>query len=165
MGVEGAGERVGVMAESRLDLHEYMWKQAKAIFIENYNQFLSEKQTGSIEIIHGYGSTGEEGIIRTRLRKLLERYASHLEFRLGEDIDSDIGHTFVFPAQPLPDDEDVLLEDMVEYCSIPRTEKKISGKFVKRVDMPKIRQTVRLLEKQGRLEKTLKNNQPMYLAT
>ena len=153
------------MAESRLDLHEYTWKQAKAIFIENYNGFLLEKQTGQIEVIHGYGSTGEGGIFRARLRKLLERYASHLEYRLGEETDGNMGHTFVTPAQPLPDDEDVLLEDIVEYCSIPRTEKKISGKFVKRADMPKIRQTVRLLEKQGRLEKTQKNNQPMYLAT
>ena len=152
------------MADNTLDLHENTWRQAKAIFIENYNGFLSENQTGLIEIIHGYGSTGEGGTIRTRLRKFLERHSALLEYQIGEDVDGNIGHTFIHPVERLPNDEDVLLEDIVEYCEIPRTEKKISGKFVKRADMPKIRQTLRLLDKQGRLQKTLKNYQQMYVA-
>ena len=172
MGAAGVGGGVGglargaksTMADSTLDLHENTWRQAKAIFIENYNGFLSENQTGLIEIIHGYGSTGEGGTIRTRLRKFLERHSALLEYQIGEDVDGNIGHTFIHPVERLPNDEDVLLEDIVEYCEIPRTEKKISGKFVKRADTPTLRQTLRQLEKEGRLTRTLKNNQRMYVA-
>ena len=65
-------------------------------------EFLSENQTGLIEIIHGYGSTGEGGTIRTRLRKFLERHSALLEYQIGEDVDDNMGHTFIHPVEPTP---------------------------------------------------------------
>ena len=155
------------MTTQELDLHGHTWNEARNAFTHTYNESFTaggEPLVTAIDIIHGYGSASGSAVIRTRLRKFLERQTGFLEFMPGEDMDGNQGHTLVAPSKPLPDDEDVLLEDIVEYCEIPRTEKKISGKFVKRADMPKIRQTLRLLDKQGRLQKTLKNYQQMYVA-
>ena len=89
-----------------LDLHGHTWAEALEAFIEFYNgSFQGPENTpvGRLEIVHGYGSTGEGGVLRSRLRGFLHRHEDCLEFRLGEDLDSNKGHTIVIPIKPLPD--------------------------------------------------------------
>ena len=54
---------------------------------------------GSLDVVHGYGSTGEGGVIRGRLRGFLERHNDCLEFRPGENVDGNQGHTIVIPQR------------------------------------------------------------------
>ena len=156
------------MASNELDLHGHTWNEAKNAFTHLYNESFTgtgEPSVSTIDIVHGYGSTGEGGIIRTRLRKFLERHTDYLEFVPGEDMDGNQGHTLVAPQKPLPKDEDVLLEDIVEYCERPRTQEKIAGEFIRRADAPSIRQALGQLQRQGRLQRVVKNNRPMFEAT
>ena len=130
------------MASKELDLHGRTWSEARSAFTHLYDDcFDSNGQpvVATIDVIHGYGSTGEGGVIRTRLRRFLERHGDFLEFVSGEDLDGNQGHTLVAPQEPLPREEDVLLVDIVEYCERPRTLEKIAGEFVRRADVPTIK--------------------------
>lgn len=153
------------MANTELDLHGHTWNEARNAFTHLYNESFSTNGTptiNTIDLIHGYGSTGEGGVIRTRLRKFLERHANYLEFVPGEDMDGNQGHTLVAPLKPLPTDEDILLDDIVEYCERPRTQEKVAGEFVRRADVPTIKRALDKLQREGRLTKVIKNNRSMY---
>ena len=132
-----------------LDLHGQTWAEGLAEFIEIYNDTL--RQTGgAIDVVHGYGSTGEGGILRTRLRAFLQRYEAHLEFSPGEEVDANQGHTVVVPKTPLPGLDAMLAERVWDYCQKPKARGKIMGRF-RRHGQPKTKQAIRSLERQGRL--------------
>ncbi len=155
------------MANKELDLHGHTWNEARNAFTHLYNDSFDANGrvlVSTIDVIHGYGSTGEGGVIRDRLRKFLERHPVYLEFVPGEDMDGNQGHTLVAPKEPLPRDEDVLLNDIVEYCRRPRTQEKVAGEFIRRADAPEIKQALGQLQRQGRLKKVVKNNRPMFEA-
>ena len=59
-----------------LDLHGLTWTEAQAAFIDFYNGAVRQASgnAGSrLDVVHGYGSTGTGGVLRTRLRGFLER--------------------------------------------------------------------------------------------
>lgn len=58
-----------------IDLHGLTWTEAQAAFIEFYNGAVRQAggKAGSLNVVHGYGSTGTGGVLRTRLRGFLER--------------------------------------------------------------------------------------------
>ena len=153
-----------MMENRELDLHGHTWGEARNAFLHFYNDKVSQGDLNQVEIVHGYGSTGEGGTVKKRLQKLLERHADYLEFISGEEWDGNPGHTLVSPKLLLPKLEDVLMEDIVQYCDIPRTQKKIIGHFVKRADSPTITSMIKQLEKQDRVRKITKNHQPMWEA-
>ncbi len=155
------------MTSQELDLHGHTWNEAKNAFFHLYNDNFDangQPLVTTIDIIHGYGSTGEGGTIRTRLRRFLDRQKDCLEFLPGEDVDGNQGHTLVAPSKPLPKDEDVLLEDIVDYCERPRTPEKIAGEFARRADSLTIKQAMNKLQREGRLKKVVKNHRTMYEA-
>ena len=155
------------MTTRELDVHGHTWNEARNAFTHLYNESFTaggEPLVTTIDIIHGYGSTGGSAVIRTRLRKFLERHTDFLEFVPGEDMDANQGHTLVAPSKPLPKDEDTLLEAIVEYCERPRTSEKIAGQFKRRADAPAIREALNQLQRQNRLKKVDKNNRTMYEA-
>jgi len=118
----------------KLDLHGKTWAEAKADFIESYNWAAGHSGREPLDVVHGYGSTGQGGVIRGRLRAFLERYPSHLSYRPGEEVDGNSGHTIVTPVRPLPTEKDQLAEEIWEYCSQPRTMSRVMGKFRKHGD-------------------------------
>ena len=66
--------RRGTLDSRDLDLHGKTWPEALEEFVEAYNKAV---QPGGhtcriLRVIHGYGSTGGPGILRTRFRKFLE---------------------------------------------------------------------------------------------
>ena len=71
------------------------------------------------------------------------------------------GHTFVTPHLALPDTVDVLCEDILAYCNIPRPQSKIIGKF-RRGSQPEVLQAIRTLESQRRLTTRLKGALQVY---
>ena len=150
------------MASHELDLHGQTWSETLATFVEFYNDAV-QKGAGSLDIVHGYGSTGEGGILRSRLRGFLQRHEDCLEFRLGESVDGSKGHTSVIPLKMLPDTHDLLVEQVWDFCAIPKSQSKITGRFRRHGDR-EVLKAVRYLELQHRLELIQKGVHALYKA-
>ena len=154
------------MATFEIDLHGHTWLEAQEEFIKFYNGTLDRVDCAThvqLGVIHGYGSTGEGGVIRKRLRRFLQRFGDRLEFLKGEDLDGNRGLTIVTPIKRLPDRGGLLAEAIWEYCERPRSRSKVIGKFRKH-GSPKVLQAVKSLEMEGRLTPRRKGAMKMYEA-
>ena len=137
-----------------LDLHGLSWPEARRQFVEFYNNALtSGKRRARLEIIHGWGASGQGGVLRNRLRRFLAGCRDSLEFTPGEEIDGNRGCTYVTPLEPLPDAGDALAEAIWDFCRHPRSMSKVAGQFRRHGD-PRVLAAVRYLKKQGRLVET-----------
>ncbi len=134
----------------KLDLHGKTWTEAQDDFIEAYNKILGQSRRETLDIVHGYGSTGQGGVIRRRLRAYLDRHPAHLTYKTGEDVDGNPGHTVVTPVKRFPSLGDQLAEELWDYCSEPRTTSKIMGKFRRHGD-PTVQRAIDKLVSQHRL--------------
>ena len=134
--------------EEELDLHGYRTKEALELFIQVYNRHAGK--SSPLVVVHGYGSSGEGGKIRRRLRRMLDRYPGNLDYERGEKVGNP-GITIVFPKKPLPTAGDRLEQEILAYCSKPRTREKIAGRFRKH-GQPKVLDALRKLERKGMLE-------------
>ena len=144
-----------------LDLHGLTWIEALYCFLEFYNsaaEFLLSKPIGTLEIIHGYGSTGVGGVLGKRLRVFLEQYPDRVQIQL----DGNPGHTYVTPLAVLPEIEDMVAEKIVDYCDQPRAQSKIIRKFRVNGD-PTVLKALRALEKQGRLSASHNGKVKIYV--
>ena len=148
------------MTNRTLDLHGMTWLEALPAFIEFYNRAVARGDAARLEVVHGYGSTGEGGVLLKRLRAFLASHAESLEVQT----DSNPGHTFVTPHIALPDTIDMLCEDILAYCDTPRPQSKIIGKF-RWSGQPEVLQAIRTLESQRRLTTKLKGALKMYEST
>ena len=163
-----------------LDLHGKTWPEALQEFVDAYNLAVSGKERSGTErfgrsgaggghtcrilrVIHGYGSTGGPGILRTRFRRFLEKHSDRLDFTLGEKTDGNPGHTTVTPRLPLPGADAALSELVWDYCEQPKTLSKIAGQF-RRYGTPRVQQAVRSLESQKRLRKVARARNSVYQA-
>lgn len=159
-----ADEARWTMAAWDIDLHGSVWSEGLAQFIELYNAAVSSEGPGvGVPVVHGYGSTGVGGVLRSRLRGFLARHADKLEFTPGEDIDGNQGWTHVTGRLPLPGEFDQLAEDIWDYCRQPRAGSKVDGRF-RRHGSPRIAEAVRSLKRQGRLTEVHNGRVPMYEA-
>jgi hypothetical protein len=145
-----------------LDLHTYSVNDAIEIFLDFYNRQVNSGTRRSIEVIHGYGSSGEGGIIRSRLRAFLEAYPSSASFTPGEKIDGNPGYTLIYPYLTLPTKLDLLSLEILSYCTVARSEEKIAGKFHKYGDTT-VRDALKNLERQGILITQWKGKHKCYL--
>ena len=154
------------MGHYEIDLHGLTWKESLRTFIEAYNDAFDnagEPIGVQVRIIHGYGSTGEGGVLRSRLRSFCRRFGDYLEVTAGEEIDGNRGCTVVSPMRRLPDVQDLLAEQIQDYCKRPRSRSKVFGRF-RRYGQPHVLQAIRSLEKQGRLRRHNKRGLVMYEA-
>jgi hypothetical protein len=142
-----------------VDLHGMTWLEALPAFIEFYNNAVARGDKARLEIIHGYGSTGEGGVLRKRLHGFLEGRAGSLEVHT----DNNPGHTFITPKAALPDTVDMLCEEILAYCDTPKPQSKIIGKF-RRSGQPEVLGAIRTLESQRRLTTRLKGKLKVYEA-
>ena len=150
---------------SSIDLHGKTWAEAIAEFVSSYNQAVAAAGASSpvLEVVHGYGSTGVGGALRTRLRGFLARHSSCLQFQPGEDVDGNPGHTLVTAIKRLPDGGGMLAEQVAAYCETPKTVRKITGRFRRHGD-PQVQQAIRGLVKQGRLRQADRGRLKQYVA-
>ena len=144
------------------------WHEALPAFIDFYNESIRQAAggpAGLLNVIHGYGSSGNGGVIRKRLRIFLQEQTDQgrLEFTSGEHADANRGHTLVLPIQPLPAAADMLAEAIRAYCASPRTLSKISGKF-RRHGEPAVKAVVASLARQQRLRLIGKGKRKTYEA-
>ncbi len=148
-----------------LDLHGKTWPEALKEFVDSYNRAVQPggHACRTLRVIHGYGSAGGPGILRTRFRKFLEKHAGLLEFTPGEKADGNPGYTTVRPMYPLPGADAALCELVWDYCEQPKTLTKIVGQF-RRYGMPRVQGAVRSLEGQKRLRKMARARNSVYQA-
>ncbi len=154
------------MATIELDLHGHTWSEAIQEFTRVYNDAVgttSDLESLRIVVIHGYGSSGEGGIIRHRLRAFLKRFPECTEFIPGDQTMGNQGCTEIKPLGKLPSSHDMLEERIAEFCEQPRTKNTIAGKFRKHGDR-QVSNAIQTLVQQGRLCKTRKNNRLTYKA-
>lgn len=148
-----------------LDVHGKTWAEALQEFVEAYNKAVQPggHACRTLRVIHGYGSTGGPGILRTRFRNFFERNEGRLEFKPGEKADGNPGYTTVTPKYPLPGADATLCELVRDYCEQPKTMSKIVGQF-RRYGTPRVQQAVRSLESQKRLRKAARAKNSLYQA-
>jgi hypothetical protein len=153
------------MPES-LDLHGMTREKAREAFIEFYNGSVlgSTGRAVRFEVVHGYGSSGVGGVLRSWLRGFLDRHSTYLEYQSGEHIDGNQGHTFVTAMKLLPSAGEDLAEEICAYCDTPRAQSKIIGKF-RRHGEAEVLRLIKLLEKQKRLKPLARGTVRLYLAT
>lgn len=155
----------GALDTLELDLHGKTWPEALQEFVDAYNKAV---QPGGhtcrlLRVVHGYGSTGSGGVLRTRFRRFFENHQDRMEFTPGERIGVNPGFTVVTPKYPLPGGDAALCELVRDYCEQPKTLSKIVGQF-RRYGNPRVQQAVRSLETQKRLRKVFKGKGSAYQA-
>ena len=148
-----------------LDVHGKTWAEALEDFVDAYNKAVQPggHACRTLRVIHGYGSTGGPGVLRTLFRKYLEKQEARLEFTPGEKADGNPGYTIVKPVHSLPGADAALSELVWDYCEQPKTLNKIVGQF-RRYGMPRVQSAVRSLEAQKRLRKASKAKNSLYQA-
>jgi len=146
-----------------LDLHGLSVNDALKTFMEFYNRSTRDYPGEVIRVVHGYGSSGEGGKIRLKLREFLANATASLDWKSGEDVEGNLGVTFVYPRKTLLAREEQLASGILEFCSVPRTESKIAGAF-RNYDAREIKQSIRTLLRQARLKEILKGGRAAYVA-
>ena len=142
------------MPSNKLDLHGKTWAEALSEFRDFYNEATRAHPGGGVqlEVVHGYGSSGQGGRLLTNMRSYLERQsnAGLLSYRTGEVVDGNPGHTLVTTLKPLPAAGDDLAESIWEYCARPQSHRKVMNRFRRHGD-PQVQQAIRELQGQRRL--------------
>lgn len=149
-------------SNDELDLHGYTVAEAIEQFVQDYNTRADNNQFGCLKIIHGYGSTGEGGAIRTKLRAFLDEHLDKLRYESGDDY-GDPGWTFVYPKVRLPDLRERMAAAIISFCGEGKTEEKILREFHK-LGEAQVKQAVRSLAKQGKLKTLNKGSKMLYQA-
>lgn len=149
---------------NEIDLHGYTKLEAIEELVKFYNARVKKGNLTPFEVIHGYGSNGVGGVLRTRIRGFLAGFEDCLEFDSGKDpFENNPGKTRIIPRKPLPDTLDLLGEEILDFCDTAKPINKITGKF-HRIGETKVLAAVKNLEKQGRLKMTHKGALKVYLA-
>ncbi|MCK5785583.1 MAG: hypothetical protein KAH54_03380 [Candidatus Sabulitectum sp.] len=143
---------------TEVDLHGYQVVQAIAIFVKHYNGRVKGGDLSPISVIHGYGSSGEGGSIKTALLKLLNASEEDLSFQ--QEVWNP-GKTIVYPKNLLPSGAGIIAGEILEYCVVSRTESKILGKL-RRFGGLKVKGALRMLVKQGSLVTVQKGTRKFY---
>ena len=148
---------------NKINLHSYTVTEAIDEFIEFYNKRVKQGNNSPIMVVHGYGSSGEGGKIRNKIRKLLDDYSDSLTFSCGETIDQNPGYTLIFPRKSLPNSNDLLGNEIIKYCNNPKTLNTIAGEFRKHGD-PQIKLTIKSLIRQRKIKTVQKGKNKCYIA-
>ncbi|MBB5021010.1 Smr/MutS family protein [Desulfurispira natronophila] len=143
-----------------LDLHCLQGIDAIDTFVSFYNLRIQSGDTTPIEVIHGYGSSGDGGVIKRRLRRLLDAHPCHLTYMTP---DHNPGITIVNPKKMLPYTAGLLTSEILDYCHHPKTKEKIAGKFRQHGDA-KVMQAISALQREGALTVMNKGKHVCYAA-
>jgi len=145
----------------KINLHGYTVDKALKQFIASYNLCIQNIKNVEICVIHGYGSTGEGGKIRSKLRQYLSQHTDKLHWTCGEQRNNNAGITFIKPVKNLPEPYEYLAKEIMTYCLTPKTKKKIAGHFRKHGDQCTL-QAIKYLEKKNKLKTVWKGKHKCY---
>lgn len=144
-----------------LDLHGYTVPEALDLFVTHYNSQVGRGDLSRFQVIHGWGSGGSGGRIRTALRKLLSFFQEELSL---ETDPVNPGITWIIPSSRLPEGAGFLYGEILDYCGTPRTEGKILGRYRRHGDL-RVKNALRRLESAGKLARSRKGRHTVYAAT
>lgn len=144
-----------------LDVHGLTVDEALKVFIEAYRHARSSSRE-PLRIIHGWGSSGQGGKIRLKLRQLLAGAVPSLEWKAGEDVEGNPGITIVYPRKPIHPGGNQLATAVLEFCSTPRTESKIAGQF-RKYTAREVKAAIRLLVRQELMKEIPKGDHVVYV--
>lgn len=145
-----------------VDLHGMKYASAMELFIEEHNAIADRGRAEPLKVIHGYGSSGAGGELRTAIRSLLKKNPASGEFVTGEVAEGNPGYTIVYPRRRLPEAKDRLWDAIIEFCRSPQTQSDILRKFVRRSGEPEVLRSLRELESRGRLRSFYKNGKKHF---
>jgi hypothetical protein len=165
----------------RIDLHDLSVHEALGEFVYHYNLCVSTGSIRKIEVIHGYGSSGVGGRIKTALRRYLKIHSlNFVDVTLGDDLGNP-GITIVYPSRELPRQIDpaVLLDTksqpvahsrvhepirqteiekhVLRALNTPKTEEKLLVKLRGEFRAPVIRAELKRLVRAGIVEESVSN--------
>ncbi len=147
---------------NEIDLHGFTKLEAIEELVKFYNSRVKKGNLTPFEVIHGYGSSGVGGVLRTRIRGFLASFEDCLTFDSGKNpFENNPGITRIIPRKPLPDAVDLLGEEILDFCDTPKPINKITGKF-HRIGEVKTLEAVKRLEKQGRIKVSYKGALKVY---
>ncbi|KPA12831.1 protein containing Smr protein/MutS2 [Candidatus Magnetomorum sp. HK-1] len=147
--------------KNELNVHGYTVNEAINLFLFFYNSCAQQKKGTRLCVVHGYGSTGGAGKIRSALRKLLTDHNDKLEWHPGEQIDGNPGITYITAYQLLPETHENLASEIIQFCHTPKTREKIAGHFRKHGDQCVLK-SIRYLEKNSLLTICWKGKHKCY---
>jgi Smr domain len=81
-----------------LDLHDFALREAFVRVSDAYNLTILEGSFEQLDVIHGRGGTDNQGLIRRSIRCFLETHGNYVDYRLGEELDHNPGHTILRAA-------------------------------------------------------------------
>jgi len=145
-----------------LNLHGYHMNEALNIFLTFYNNQISMDKKDCFRLIHGYGSSGQGGKIRVRLRQFLKEHSECVSYKTGEEIENNPGATWIYPKSILPSFENLLESKILDFCSSPKTQKKIAGQFRVYGDQ-QVSQAIKNLIKQNLLSMIWKGKHKCFI--
>src|SRR5579862_8354681 len=145
-----------------LDVHGLTVNEALKVFVDFYNRHARSSSREPFRVIHGWGSSGEGGKIRSKLRQLLAEAGPNLDWKGGEDLEGNPGVTIIYPRKVIQPRENELETAIQEFCSIPRTESKIAGQF-RKYEPREIKQAIRSLLRRGQIKEILRVNHTAYV--
>ena len=149
-------------ATDQLDLHGLTAADAIERFVVEYNLRIKRAQFACWTVVHGYGSTGTGGVIRSKLRKFLDEHPDKLRYEPGDSYGNP-GWTWVHPKLRLPDRTERLALAVLAFCSASRVEEKILREFTG-ADGVQVKAIIRSLVKQGRLKSINQGSTTQYQA-
>ncbi|MBF0450257.1 MAG: Smr/MutS family protein [Candidatus Magnetomorum sp.] len=132
------------------------------MFITYYNACVQHKKGMRLCVVHGYGSSGYGGKIRSTIRQLLDDHKDRLEWRSGEQTDGNPGVTYVKADQLLPEIHENLAVNIIEFCDTPKTREKIAGHFRKHGDQCVLK-AIRYLQQSNQLTTFWKGKHKCYV--
>lgn len=142
-----------------IDLHHMNRNEAIRFFVSKYNEIFKDGYRGSINVIHGYGSSGKGGVIKKTFKEFLNTHKKYLSYT----VDVNPGVTIVTPIKSIPLLIDEISIEILNYCSsAPRSMDKIKGSFFKKYSNQEITSSVKRLVKQDKLEVILKKKGDTY---
>jgi len=144
--------------KTEIDLHGYTAIEAIEIFVNCYNRNFSSGNKSSISVIHGYGSSGVGGVIKSSFNKFLLSNSEYLSFQPDA---WNTGKTVVFPQKKLPSDANLLSSEIIAFCCNGKTESKIIGKFRRYGDL-KVKKVLGRLVTNRQLSITRKGKYKYY---
>jgi len=148
---------------NKINLHGYTVRKALELFIAYYNSSIQNQKDIKICVVHGYGSTGEGGKIRSALRNFLNEHNDRLQWFCGESIDGNAGTTYIQAIKTLPKTFENLAKDILNYCQTPKTKDKIAGYFRNHGDQC-ILKAIKFLEKKKMIHIVWKGKHKCYHA-
>jgi hypothetical protein len=156
------------MATRRIDLHDLTVDEAIRKFVDAYNAIVASGYRGRVEVIHGYGSSGEGGVIRRKLRSFLAANRDRFKHIVEGESHGNPGVTYVDAKGRLPSasaSATPLQTAILAFCATPKGENKILIKLIGRFGDPAIRAGIRELVRNGALEVVRSGAEVKYRAS